>query len=268
MKTTFQIVSAILISLLIFACSPKKEETKPLIVAMELQFPPFEMSDEAGNPTGISVKIAEGLAKYLDRPLKIQNTSWTGLIPSLQTGKADVVLSSMTITEERSQVVDFSLPYAHSGLTLLLNKNTAANTFLDLDAPEITVAVKSGTIGAILAQEKLPQANIRYFDDVAACVLEVSQGKADAFIYYAITIYENHKKHSETTRVNLQAIIGTDKHWGMAVKKGNEELLKQINAYILTSQEQGDFDRIAREYLGEMANLFDQNNIPFFFDMD
>jgi polar amino acid transport system substrate-binding protein len=257
----------VLISFL--GCTKKEVENKvkPLIVAMELQFPPFETSDTNGDPIGISVEIAKELAAYLERPLEIKNTSWTGLIPSLQTGKADIVISSMTITEERAKVVNFSDPYATSGLTLLINKNSKVSSFDDLDQEGATIAVKSGTVGAILAQETLKKANIRLLDEVSTCVIEVSQGKADAFIYDALTVFENYKKHKETTRINLKSISGTDHPWGFALKQDNTELLVKVNEFIKKSQDTGAFNKIGEKYLGEVMMIFKENNIPSFFDV-
>ncbi len=81
---------------------------EPLKVGMELAYPPFEMSDKNGKPTGISVDLAYALGKYLNRKVIIKNTSWDGLIPSLKTGKIDIIISSMTITPKRKKVIDFS----------------------------------------------------------------------------------------------------------------------------------------------------------------
>ncbi|MCP4116924.1 MAG: transporter substrate-binding domain-containing protein [Desulfobacteraceae bacterium] len=239
----------------------------PLVVAMELQYPPFEMTDPSGAPSGISVEIAKGLADYLHRPLKIENTAWTGLIPSLQTGKADLVISSMGITEERRKVVDFSIPYGQSGLALLIHKSSKVSAFEDLNHPSVSVAVRSGTIGATIAGEKLPRAKVMYFEDLAACVLEVAQGKADAFIYDSVTVYQNYRKHPATTRINVTPVPGTGSNWGMAIKKGNRELAEQVNAYIAFSLKEKSFDAIAREYLGGMVSFFEKNNIPFYFDV-
>jgi len=257
----------LLVALALTACAQKSDENK-LVVAMELQFPPFETTDGSGNPAGISVEIARDLAKFMGRELVIRNTSWVGLIPTLQTAKADMILSSMSVTDERRKIVDFSVPYAKAGLTLLINKDSSVNEFADLNNAKYTVAVKSGTIGAILATKQLPKAEVRTFDDVATCVLEVAQGKADVFIYDGLTVYENHKKHLETTRVNLEAIEGTDQTWAIAVKKGNTELLKLINQYILQSQSDGRFEEISRDYLGDLMKFFQENNIPSFWDVE
>nr|MDA3835240.1 transporter substrate-binding domain-containing protein [Spirochaetales bacterium] len=129
------------------------------------------------------------------------------------------------------------------------------------------VAVKSGTTGALEAQKRLPKAVIRIFEEVAACVLEVSQGKADAFIYDALTVYNNHKNNSNTTRINLESIPGTDGYWGMAIKKGNTELLARVNSFIKSYQEEGGFSALANTYLNEEKQIFDEAGIPFFFDI-
>nr|HPJ22259.1 transporter substrate-binding domain-containing protein [Clostridia bacterium] len=94
------------------ACTKTAEDE--LVVGMELAYPPFETTDENNNPDGISVKMAQALGEYLGRPVRIENMEWTGLIPALTTGKVDIVISSMTITEERQKTVNFSIPYAKS----------------------------------------------------------------------------------------------------------------------------------------------------------
>lgn len=264
----FLIASIVSFSLTAAGTQEQNTTEKPLIVAMELQYPPFEMSDNEGNPAGISVDIAKALGTYLDREVIIENTAWTGLIPALQTGKVDIIISSMTITEERKKVVDFSDPYIKSGLSLLLAKASPVNEFSDLNRKGRVVAVKSGTTGAQIAREQLPDAEVRMFDEVAACVLEVSQGKADAFIYDVLTVYENHKKHAETTRVNIKSIPGTDGYWGMAIKKGNTQFKSQVNAFIAEFRKNGGFNNLAEKYLGEQKKLFDESGVPFFFDLE
>src|SRR5262245_4181443 len=92
----------------------------PLRVGMELSYPPFEMRDEKGERKGVSVDLARALAESLGRPLNIQNMPFDGLIPAMKTGKIDLILSSMTATDERARVIDFSDPYLKTGLCLLV----------------------------------------------------------------------------------------------------------------------------------------------------
>jgi polar amino acid transport system substrate-binding protein len=258
--TLLLVLSAVLVS----SCS--KKDDKSLVVAMELQFPPFEMADTDGTPTGISVEMAYALGEYLGRPVKIENTSWTGLIPSIQSAKADLVISSMSITDERAKVVDFSIPYAASGLTMLINKDSKVTAYKDLDRDGVVTAVKSGTIGAIWAQENLPQENIRIFDEVAACALEVSQGKVDAFIYDALTTFELQKKFPDSTMVNLENLPGTNGGWGVAMKIGSS-LKPEVDAFILEYRNNGGFENLEKKYLTEIKEVFDNAGVPSFFDL-
>ncbi len=241
-------------------------EMGPLRVAMELQFPPFETTDTEGNPTGISVQIAERLGEFLNREVEIIPTAWTGLIPAVQAGNVDVIISSMSITEERGKIIDFSVPYASWGLYLLAAKDSPIESFTDLNAPGRVVAVKAGTTGESLARKNITEGEIRSFEDVAACVLEVAQGKADAFIYDALTVYESWEKTKDSTRMILDTIEGTKASLGMGIRKGRDEFLAQVNAFIKKMQEEDGFNTIAEPYVGEIKEVFEQYNIPFFFD--
>ena len=238
-----------------------------LIVAMELAYPPFEMKDDAGNPSGVSVDFAKSLGKYLGRETEIVNTAWDGLIPSLQTGKADIVISSMTITEKRKLEVDFSDPYANALLAILANKNSGIKSIDDLNKPGIKIAVKTGSTGYIYAQENLTNAEIIALADESACVTEVSQGKADGFLYDQLTIYRNNKSHPDTTTAIFIPFQNVE-YWGVAVKKGNTELLNNINKFIEKYTAEGGFDELTDKYLKEEKSAFADLGFQWFFDIN
>ena len=99
--------------------------SRTLRVAMELAYPPFEGKDSAGNPAGVSVTFMQDFADAYGYDLTIENVGFDGLIPSLQTGKADCVMSSITITPEREEEVDFTDPYAMAQLAILVKRTPA-----------------------------------------------------------------------------------------------------------------------------------------------
>ena len=118
-----RIFSLCLIALCFLAgCTEKSHEQ--LIVGMELAYPPFEMTDDHGQPAGVSPDLAKALGKFLGREVEIQNVPFDGLIPSLQTHKIDLIISSMTATPERAKSIAFSDPYLRTGLCLLVGKNS------------------------------------------------------------------------------------------------------------------------------------------------
>lgn len=273
MKKLLSFLLIIGISLFFLGCETKTdkksdlESTKKetLTVGMELAYPPFEMSDKEGNPTGVSVDFAKELGKFLGKEVIIENIAWDGLIPSLKTGKIDIIISSMTITQERKKSIDFSDPYAQSSLAILANKNSNITSIKDLNQKGKTIAVKKGSTGHIYAGKNLQNANVLVFDKESAAVLEVVQGKADGFIYDQLTIYKNYAQHKDTTVAILQSFQKDYEYWGVAIKKNNEELKSQINTFINEAKKNGTFDELSYRYLNDARKTFDSLNIPFFF---
>ena len=210
--------------------------------------------------------FAKALGEHLGREVEIVNTAWDGLIPSIQTGKADMVISSMTITDARKEEVDFSNPYANSLLAILANKNSGIASIDDLNQTGKKVAVKTGSTGFFYAQEHLPNAEIIALADESACVTEVAQGKADGFLYDQLTIYRNNQKNPDTTTAIFIPFQDVE-HWGVAVKKGNTELLNEINDFIELYTSQGGFDELSQKYLKEEKKAFDELGFKWFFDL-
>jgi polar amino acid transport system substrate-binding protein len=263
------VLTLTILSLIFSGCSDKKKEAtvsekKVLKVGMELAYPPFEMSDKNGTPTGVSVDFAKALGKHLNREVIIKNIAWDGLIPSLKTGKVDLIISSMTITEERKKSIDFSIPYAQSSLAILANKDSGINSINDLNVAGKKVAVKKGSTGHIYAKDNLKNAEILAFDKESSCVLEVVQGKADGFIYDQLTIYKNYAKNMDNTVAILKSFQKDFEYWGVALKRNNP-LKTEVDAFIKKAKEDGTFETLANRYLTDAKKTFDKLNIPFFF---
>lgn len=242
------------------------EHTDKLVVGMELQFPPFETTDENGNPTGFSIDFATEMATALGRNVEIKNIAWAGLIPAVQTGNVDIVISSMSITKEREQSVDFTVPYGTWYIVSLLNKDTDITKFIELNNAQYTVAVKIGTVAESIAAEKLPNATVQKFDSWDTVVLEVAQGRADVAIYDPISVYNAHKKYPETTKPLFEPIEGWGSPVAGAMKKDNKELREKINTFITKAKKDGTIARISKKYLGKMNKLIKDQGAPPFFE--
>lgn len=240
-----------------------EDTAKPLVIGMELNYPPFEMTDASGTPTGVGVDMAHALANYLHRPLKIENMPFEGLIPSLKTGRIDLVISSMTATDARRKSIDFSDPYLSTGLSILARKESAIQGIGDLDKPGLKVVAKIGTTGATYAREHFKNAQLLTFEQDSACALEVVQGKADAFIYDQMSIYQYAKKHPDTTRGLLEPF--QKESWAIGIRKGNEALAKQVNAFLADFKAKKGFDALGDKYLKQDKEEFKKMGFPFYF---
>ena len=232
-----------------------------LRVGMDLSYPPFEMQDKAGNPDGIGVRLAEALAADLGRPLKIVPMEFSGLIPALKTGNIDLILSSMTATEERAKSIHFSTPYAFTGLALLVRKDSDIQSIDDLKKPGRAVTAKAATTGETWAIKNMPDAKRVVFEDQTACVLEVVQGRADAFIYDQLSIYKYAEENKATTRGLLKPFV--EESWAIGLAKDNDGLLSQVNNFLDGFRKQGGLEKLGERYLKDEKKFLEAAGVPF-----
>ena len=245
-------------------CQQETTQEEAIKIGMELKYPPFETKDANGNPDGASVVLANALGEYLGREIEIVDTPYASLVPALEQGNIDLIISSMTITPAREEVVDFSDPYTTSQLMMLVYVDSKVMSPADLNDPEVIIASKTGTIGAIWAEANAPLAQIKNIDEEASAVLEVAQGKADVFIYDPISIIRHHENYPDTTRAVLEPLPNT-KGWGIAMRKGEDELKAQINEFIAKAKTDGTYDQIRETYLKDKMQEFETYGLDFFF---
>jgi polar amino acid transport system substrate-binding protein len=230
---------------------------RPLRIGMEMAYPPFEMVDEQGRPAGVSVDLARALGESLHREVVLENMPFDGLIPSLKTAKIDLIISSLTATPERAQSIDFSDPYLTTGLALLVQRDGPLQSVEDLAHAGRKVVVKKGTTGDLYA------ATVYVLDKEGSCVLEVAQGKADAFIYDQMSTLKNWQRNQEKTRPLLQAF--QKEKWAIGVRKGNDALRADVNAFLKQYRERGGFQQLGDRWLAEEKKAFAEKGIPFVF---
>ena len=256
------ITGIILLACVLTGCKPQAPENT-LVVGMDLSYPPFETIDASGNPAGVSVDLARALGDSLGRPVRIENIPFTGLIPSLKTGKIDCVISSMTDTRERRTSISFSDPYLTIGLALLVAKDSPIQSMADIDQPERSLAVRQGTTGEVWARANLKHAKIIALEKEAAAVLEVVQGKADAFLYDQMSVWKNAKEQAGTTRALLTPV--QTENWAIGLKQGNDPLRVRINEFLKSFRAAGGFEKLGDKYLSEQKAAFREQGIPFYF---
>jgi polar amino acid transport system substrate-binding protein len=256
-----RISSLVILLCSLAGCSPKSQPH--LVVGMELAYPPFEMIDPQGRPAGVSVDLALALGQSLGEEVQIVNMPFDGLIPSLQTHKIDLIISSMTATPERAKSIAFSDPYLKTGLCLLVGKNSPVHSIEDADQPGRTIVVKQGTTGHVYASDHIKKAKLLVVDKEDACVLEVVQGKADAFIYDQISTYANWQRNQDTTRPLLKPF--QEESWAAGLRLDDTNLLAQVNHFLKDYKEHGGFEQLGDRYLKEQKEAFRKLGYPFYF---
>jgi polar amino acid transport system substrate-binding protein len=247
--------------LMLSACHPNSRGE--LVVGMELNYPPFEMVDPQGGAQGISVEMAKALGAFLHRNVEIRNIPFDGLIPALKTGKIDLIISSMTETPARAESIAFSEPYVRTGLCLLVNKAAPIEAIGQADRAGYSIAVKQGTTGQLYAQRQFKQARVLVLDKEDACVLEVVQGKAQAFIYDQMSVFKHWQQHPEATKAVLRPF--QEEVWAIGLRREDPSLKAQVNEFLQAFRAEGGFARLGDQYLGKEKEAFAKLGIAFYF---
>lgn len=253
------IICAILVSSLPAA------DGKKLVIGMDATYPPFETVNAQGEFTGVSVDLGRELAKQLGREVEFRNINFDGLITALKTGSIDLIISSMTANDERRKSIDFSEPYVKTGIALLASSKSSVQNLDDLKKAGRRVVVRLGTTGEQFARASLPDAKLISLDSDTACVMEVAKGGADAWIYDQLSLMNHHAKHPDTTRVLLKPI--REEVWAIGLKKGNDELRKQVNEFLTKFRADGGFKKLGEKHLAKEKKQMEEQGIPFVFDL-
>lgn len=146
-------IFVLLFTLALISTSACQKNNDVLRVGMDLSYPPFETVTTQNEPMGISVDIAMAFGAYLGREVEIVNTDFGSLIPALNSGEIDIVIASMSITEEREKSVDFTDPYFFFKIISLVNKDFAdANQLTESSTVEDLLAIEDVTYIGLASQ--------------------------------------------------------------------------------------------------------------------
>ena len=221
-----------------------------LLVGLEAGYLPFEMADKKGDFIGFDVDIAKEMAKAMGVKLTIVNTSYDGIIPALLTKKFDIIMSGMTVTQERNLKVNFADPYIVVGQTILLNKKNegVVKSYKDLNDPKYTVASKLGTTGEQAIKRLMPKATYKSFEVESEAGLEVLNGNADATIYDLLFCVVFMAQQGKDKLVFLDEPF-TYEPLAWAVRKGDPDFLNWLNNFLAQLKNDGRYDRIYDKWI-------------------
>ncbi|MBB5039808.1 transporter substrate-binding domain-containing protein [Prosthecobacter dejongeii] len=235
-----------------------------LVIGMDATYPPFEFKDPQGKVSGISVAIGDEIGKTLGKTVEYRNMGFDGLIPALQSGQIDLIISSLTASPERRKSIDFSDPYVKTGLSILVAKDSSVKSSEDLRAPGRKLAVRLATTGEQWCRTELPNAQKISLDTDAACVLEVVNGTVDAWVYDQVSVMNYHAQHPSRTRALLAPL--REESWAVGVKQGREDLKTKVNETIARMKKEGVFAKLADQYLAKERDLMKAQGLPFVFE--
>jgi len=265
-----KIVSIVLVSLLVLslaACqskpkeAPKPEEKKPvaqptavdkikqagkLVLGTESTFPPYEGIDKDGKTiVGFDIDLGQAIAKKLGVTLEVKDIKFDGLIPSLMGDKIDIILAGMSVNEERKQSVDFSDIYYTGLQVLVVKEDSSMKTAADMNGKKI--GAQLGTTSE-KAAKGIAGITLKALDKVDQLMLSVKNGQLDGVVVDDTVGVEYVKSIKGLKIVKVAEINIGESGMGVAVKKGNKELLQIVNDTIKELKSNGEFDKLVDKW--------------------
>lgn len=220
-----------------------------LRVGMEPGYMPFELTNKKGEIIGFDVDMAKRMAKAMEVELELVSTAWDGIIPALLTDKFDIIMSGMTLTQQRNMSINFAQPYIIIGQSALVAKKHEGTIgyYKDLNDPKYTVGSKLGTTGEQATKRLIGNANYISYETEQEGVMELLNGKIDAFIYdLPFNAIANAEKGGGKIYHLNEPFTYEPLAW--AVKKGDPDFLNWLNNFMFQIKNDGTYERIFKKW--------------------
>ena len=242
--------------------TPAEDDKKTYVVGIDAEYPPFSYLGDNSEFVGFDVESVKWIAEQKGFNVKIQGVAWDGIIPALQTGKIDMVYSGMSITPDRLEKVNFTIPYwqvnqgvavkAGSDATMDQFKNAtivigvqrscSADQWLQKDAAE------DGLFGEEKYNQLVKDGQIKLFDSFPMSMVALEQGLVDAVVFDDVNI-------ESYIQGNLQfAMLGTietDEYYAVAVRKDDNDLRELMNAGLTELMNSDKWKELIAKYIVE-----------------
>lgn len=239
-----KIIFTIIVLFLIVSCNKNSQE-EMLVMGTNAAFPPFEFigGSTGDDVIGFDVEIAKAVAKRLGKDLKIADMEFDTLLTALNAEKVDFVIAGMTITDKRKESIDFSVPYYEATQAVIVQTSNNSISSKE-DIKDSKIAVQLGTTGNGVAEEF--STKITAFNTGFEAIMELKNGKVDMVIIDEQPAKAFLKKNSDLKIINMNF---DPEFYGIAVKKGNSEVLKAINDTLADLKSSGKYDELMLEYM-------------------
>jgi len=219
-------------------------------VGTDAAYAPFESQNEKGEIVGFDIDIVRAVAAKSGIEVRFVNTPWEGIFNALKQGDRDLLVSSITITDERKLSMDFSDAYFDAHQLIAVKAGSKVARFADLKS--LKVGVQTGTTGdeAISKLQGKNSADIKRFESTPLALKELEAGGIDAVVADNGVVVNYVKNNAGSRFRTVDDSEFVPEHYGIAVRKGDAELLAKLNRGLAAIRADGSYDRIYASYLG------------------
>ena len=229
---------------------PPAAAAKVYVVGTDAAYAPFESQNEKGEIVGFDIDVVSAVAKKAGIEVKFVNTPWEGIFNNLAQGDRDLLVSTITITDERKQTMDFSAPYFDAQQLIAVKADSKIAKFDDLK--KLKVGVQTGTTGDEVVSKLIGKTStaVKRFESTPLALKELESGGVDAVVADNGVVIHYVANNTGAQFKTVADASFTPEQYGLAVKKGNAELLEKINKGLADIKADGTYDKIYTQYFG------------------
>ena len=239
------VLAALMLVLVAQPCWARK-----IVIAQDATWPPMEFVNENKEIVGFDTDYMKAAAKEAGYEVELKNVAWDGIFGGLAAGKYDAVCSSVTITDERKKTMDFSIPYFKVRQALVVPKSSTAKSLEEMSGK--TVGAQIGTTG-YFAIKDVSGISAKSYDEIGLAIEDLFSGRIDGVVCDDPVAAQYALQRTEyAEKLKIAAVLDTgDEYYGVAVKKGNTEVLDLINQGIKAVQEKGIDKELRAKWIGQ-----------------
>ncbi|MDQ0068799.1 polar amino acid transport system substrate-binding protein [Variovorax boronicumulans] len=229
---------------------PPPAAARVLVVGTDAAYAPFESQNEKGEVVGFDIDVVKAVAQKAGIEVKFVNTPWEGIFNSLDQGDRDLLVSSITITDERRQTMDFSQPYFEARQLIAVKSDSAVAKFDDIKT--LKVGVQNGTTGDEVVGKLLGKSNtaIKRFESTPLALKELEAGGVQAVVADNGVVAHYLANNAGGGFKTVSDAGFPSEQYGIAVKKGNAELLAKIDKGLADIKADGTYAKIYASHFG------------------
>jgi polar amino acid transport system substrate-binding protein len=225
-----------------------------LIVGVKTDYPPLGFLDKKGIHKGFDIDIAKALSKEIfgnEEAIQFVPVTSENRIGFLTSGKIDIIVATLTITEERKKQVDFSIPYFITAQQILVQGRSKIRKYQDLAGKK--VATIKGSTGDVAIRELVPTAERVRFERNYEALQALKERRVEAFVQDYILLYALMEKNRDLRMAGLEPFRPA--RYGLGVRKGEKEWLDFINATLTKMKEGGEYEKLLDKWFGPLARV-------------
>lgn len=222
-----------------------------IVIGLDDEFPPMGFRDENNEIVGFDIDLAKAVGEKLGVEVQFQPIDWNAKEIELESGKVDALWNGLTITDERKESMDFTDPYIENRQIIVVKNDSEIQSKADLDGKVVGIQDGSSAVDAVNADELASAVELSTYDTNILALADLDIGRVDAVVADEIVLRYYLAHNDNDFRVIEDGDFG-DEVYGVAVKKGNTELLTAIQAAL----DEMDTDGTAAEI---STNWFDED---------